>query len=563
MIRNGGMIGRTYRYINRYREIITVLIKYGFADIIARSKLETVIDFGRKLVYKNPDKTVLKLSRWERIRLVLEELGPTFIKLGQVMSTRPDLIPVALITELEKLQDSVKPFPSDIATGVVEKELEEPIGNVFLHFEKEPVAAASVAQVHRATLLDGTEVIVKIQRPGIHRIIETDLDIMFHLAAMLEKHVAESRYFNVVKIVEEFERAIRKELNFRLEGSNIEHFASIFRQDKTIYVPQYYREYSTQKVLTMEYIPGIKISDIDSLHTGGLDPKIIADRGSDLVLKQIFDFGFFHADPHPGNIMVLPENVICFLDYGMMGYLTRSGRELILSIMTGAIQNDVDRVIRSILRMCESKGVVNKAEMERQITEIIDRYFFLSLNQIDIKSLINDIISFFPDNNLALPADLYLLGRALLLLQSAGEKLDPGFNVAEKIRPYLKKLLRERVKISKLSREMYASLEESSLLLKDIPFEIRDLIDNIKKEKVHLDLRHQGLENLITSNQQISNRISFAIVLAAIIIGSSLITYTEIPPLYKGIPVIGMVGFIVSGLMGFWLLISIIRHGRM
>ncbi len=563
MIKKTGGIGQTYRYVKRYREIITVLVKYGFADVIARLKLETVIDFGRKLVFRQADQSVLKLSRWERIRKVLEELGPTFIKLGQIMSTRPDLIPQELIAELEKLQDAVKPFPAEEAIRIVEKELGKSLKEIFPVFTPQPVAAASIAQVHRAKLRGGEEVIVKIQRPGIEHIIKTDVEIMFHLATMLEKHVAESRYFNVAKIVEEFERSIRKELNFSIEGSNIDHFAALFKGDPVIYVPRYYREYSSKRILTMEFIPGIKVSNLTEIKKQGMDPGIIARRGSDLVLKQIFEFGFFHADPHPGNIMILPDQVICFIDYGMMGYLTRLTRELLFSILEGALRRDTDKIIRSILRLCENNGLINKSEMELRITEIIDRYFFISLNQIDITSLINDAVSFFPDNNLIIPADFYLLGRTVILLQATGEKLDPDFKVSKQMMPYLKKMLRKRLKVSRLSKELYSSLEETSQLLRDLPYEIRDFLEKIKKDQVHLDIRHQGLENLITSNHQISNRVSFAIVLAAIIIGSSLITFTKIPPLYKDIPVIGVAGFLVSGIMGFWLLISIIRHGRM
>ena len=563
MIRKIGMIGRTYRHANRYLEIIGVFTKYGFVDLISQSRLESVIDFGRKIVFRKADSTILALSRWERMRLVLEELGPTFIKFGQVMSTRADLIPIELIHELEKLQDSVPPFSGEKAVNLVEQELGKPISEVFENISHSPLAAASIAQVHKAILIEGEEVVVKVQRPGIDRTIETDLEIMFHLAMIMEKHVQEMRSLNIVKVVEEFERAIHKELNFVIEASNLERFGNNFQKDSNIYVPKCYRNFSTKKILTMEYIEGIKISDIENIKANDLDCKIIARRGADLVLKQIFEFGFFHADPHPGNILVLPKNVICFLDYGMMGTLTRTTRELITSMAAGAINRDIDKIIRNLLRLCETDGEVKIQKLELQITELIDRYFNQSLEQMDMAALVNDLMRFFPENNLKMPSDLYLLGRSMLLLQGNGEILDPDFNVAIHIEPYLKKMIRERLHIRKIAKDLFISSEELVQLMKELPFEIREIIEKVKNGKIKIDIEHKGLTPMLKTHDKISNRIAFAIVLASIIVGSSLIVLSKIPPLWNDIPVIGVIGFIAAGILGFWLLISILRHGKM
>lgn len=563
MIRKIGVIGRTYRHANRYLEIIGVLTKYGFVDLISQSSLESVIDFGRKIVFRKTDSTILALSRWERMRLVLEELGPTFIKFGQVMSTRADLIPVDLIHELEKLQDSVPPFSGEKAVSLVEQELGKPILELFKSILHTPLAAASIAQVHKAVLIDGEEVVVKVQRPGIDRTIETDLEIMFHLATMIEKHVHEMRSLNIVKVVEEFERAIHKELNFAIEASNLERFGNNFQKDPNIYVPKCHRNFSTKKILTLEYIDGIKISDIESIQADGLDRKIIARQGADLILKQIFEFGFFHADPHPGNILVLPENVICFLDYGMMGTLTRTTRELITSMAAGAINRDTDKIIRNLLRLCESDGEVKTQKLELNITELIDRYFNQSLEQMDMAALINDLMRFFPENNLKMPPDLYLLGRTMLLQQGNGELLDPDFNVATHMEPYLKKMVMERLHIRKIAKDLFISSEELLQLMKELPFEIREIIDKVKNGTIKMDIEHKGLDPMLGTHERISNRISFAIVLASMIIGSSLIVLSKIPPFWNDVPVIGVAGFIATGLLGFWLLVSILRHGKM
>ena len=563
MIRKIGMLGRKYRNANRYLEIIRVLTKYGFADLISQSRIENVIDFGRRIVFKKTDQQIITRSRWERMRLVLEELGPTFIKFGQIMSTRADLIPKELLFELEKLQDSVPPFPGDEAVHLIEQELGKPIKEIFNSLSNVSVAAASLAQVHKATLFNGEKVAVKVQRPGINRMIETDLEIMFHLAMMVEKHIPEMKSYSIVKIVEEYETSIRKELNFANEASNLEQFGANFQKDTNIYVPRCYRDYTTKKILTLEYIDGIKFSDIDNSNTKEFDPKVIADRGADSILKQIFEYGFFHADPHPGNLLILPDNVICFLDYGMMGTLTQNTRQLISIILIGAINRDAEKIVRGVLRLCEADGEVSVLKLELQVTELINRYFYVSLEQMDIPAILDDMLSFFPDNNLKIPSDLYLLGRALMLFQGDGEKLDPDFNVAKYVEPYATKIVKDRLHIRKLANNIYFSTEELLQLISDLPYETREILEKIKNGKIKMAFEHKGLEPMLNTHERISNRLAFSIVLASLVIGSSLVTLSKIPPLWRDIPVIGIAGFLASCILGFRLLISIMRHGKM
>jgi len=328
-VRRHGIIGRTYRHANRYRQIVSVLLRHGFGDTVARLGLHKHLAISPRFLAREeePKGQAAALTRSERIRMAIEELGPSFVKLGQLMSTRPDMVYPELRLELEKLQDAVPPFPAEEARRIVETELGGSLDAIFGEFDENPVASASMAQVHRALLPDGLVVAVKIQRPGVKRTLEVDLEIMLDLAKLMEKHLGEMDVINPVGMVEEFGRTIRKEMDFNVEAAHIERFARNFQSDRTIRVPRVFRQLVTDKILTMEFVEGTKVSELATLAEKGLDPQLIADRGADLILKQVFDHGFFHADPHPGNILVLEDNVICFLDYGMMGRLTGRHRE--------------------------------------------------------------------------------------------------------------------------------------------------------------------------------------------------------------------------------------------
>lgn len=563
MIRKIGLVNRTYRHINRYRQIITVLIKYGFGDLVSETNLAKYINLGKKFIPWKKDKKTESLSRWERVRKVLEELGPTFIKLGQIMSNRPDLLPKELIYELEKLQDSVPQFSGKDAQKLVENELGKPIYETFKNFETCPIASASVSQVHRAELIDGEEIVVKVQRPGIEHIIEIDLEIMLHFANLTEKYIKGMDILSPINVIKEFEKSIKKEIDFTIEASNIERFGRNFQDDMTIYVPKVYRDYSTKKILTMEFIDGIKVSNIDAILDTGNDPKIIGSRSADLVLKQVFEHGFFHADPHPGNILVLNNNVICFLDFGMMGICLPKHKEYLSNIIVGVVKKDPKIITKSLIKFSYIDNIKNIDELEYQISVLIEQYSYKSLKDLNIGDCLRQLIKLILEFKIKTPPDMYLLMKALITVEGVGRKLDPDFNAVEHIEPFAKKILKERMNPIKLTKDIYLSMIEFAFFLRDFPSEIKTIFEQIKHGQLKLKFEHRGLEPMLKTHERISNRIAFAIVLASLIVGSSLIILSGIPPKWNNIPIIGILGFVAGGIMGFWLLISILRHGKM
>ena len=564
-IRKIGVISRTYRHINRYREIIAILVKYGFGEVLAKLELQKHLDFGKGFILGEGAAEIAAVSHWQRVRMALEELGPTFVKFGQMMSTRPDMIPHELITELEKLQEEVPPFSTEDAKRIIAEELNSSVDRIFMDFSGSSIAAASIAQVHKAVLPDGEEVAVKIQRPDIDKIIEVDLEIMLHLATLAEKYLKEAEAIDIVKLVEEFARVIRKELNFRIEAAYIERFANNFQDDTTIHVPHVYRDFSSSKVLTMEFIGGYKVTDITKteVREHGIDPKVVASRGLDLILKQIFEHGFFHADPHPGNIRVLDGNVICFLDYGMMGRLSARHREDLADIFIGIISRDEHKITKTILKLTGRSHVRDVEELESDIAELIEVYAYGSLKELEIGGVITHMGDVIIEHHLEGPRDFYLLAKALVTIEGVGRELDPEFNAVKHAEPFAEKLIMERMSPRKLIEDFYLSALETRLLLRDLPSEARDILARVRQGEVKIKFEHKGLDPMLKTLDQTNNRMVFAIVLASLVIGSALIVLSGVPPKWHEIPVIGIIGFLGAGIMAFWLLFSILRHGRM
>lgn len=563
-IRKIGIIGRTYRHIQRYRQILSVFLKYGFGDLVSTLRIEQYLEIGLQMISRKRREQIEKLTRAERVRMALEELGPTFVKLGQILSTRPDLIPLEYVQELTKLQDDVPPFAYEDVKQIIESETGKSLEEIFLHFEKIPLAAASIGQVHKAQLKDGrqAQVAVKVQRPGIRKTIEVDLEIMLHLADLMERHLEELEGYRPTRIVEEFARSLAKEIDYATEAIHIEHFGRQFAGDETIYVPKIFREINTQRILTMEYVDGIKASEVDRLRQEGFDLQEIARRGAVSIMNQVFVHGFFHADPHPGNIFILPGNVICYLDFGMMGRISRQEREDFADLIMQLVSKDEKKLVETMLKLTNYHDEPDRNKLERDLGEFVDHHLYRPLKELELGKLLQQLLEILTRHRLYFKSDLFLMIKALATVEGLGRLLDPDFEIIAHAEPFVRHIQWSRLNPKKIAGDIIDSGAELIHLIKEIPGELRAIIRQARQGKVKIEFEHRGLEPMLSTLDRISNRIAFAIVLASLVVGSSLIVLSDIPPKWHEIPIIGLAGFIIAGLMGFWLLVSIMRRGR-
>ena len=562
-IRKIGVLGRTYRHLNRYRQILTILFKYGFGDLLEMLKIDQYIEVGLQMISKNREVRIGRLTKPQGLRMAFEELGPTYIKLGQIISTRPDLIPLEFIQELSKLQDNVPAFSFEQVCEVIDSEFGRPLEDVFDQLDEEPLASASIGQVHRAVIKDGEAVAVKFQRPGIRKIIEVDLEIMLHLATLAERHIEELALHRPVKIVEEFARTLEKEIDYKTEATNMERTARQFLGDPHVYIPRVFRETTTSRILTTEFIDGIKITNIGELEAAGLDRKIITARGADLVLKQVFDHGFFHADPHPGNIFVLPENVICMLDFGMAGIVDRQTRDDFVDLIESIVNQNEVRASQVLLKLTYREEEPDRRLLEREVADFMGRHLYLPLKDIEIGKLLHQLLELATSFRLRIPADIFLMIKALSTVEGVGRMLDPEFDMIKRATPFIKRIKLERFKPERIADDMFNLGTQLLQFMRQFPNQLLDLANLIRQEKLSLKFEHRGLENMLATHDRISNRLSFSILIAALIIGSSLIVMSDTPPLVYGISLIGILFFLAAAIMGLWLLVAIIKKGKL
>jgi ubiquinone biosynthesis protein len=548
--------------VPRYREILGVLYKHGFGDLLKLVLLQKVI--GR-------EETALQASVVEqqlmtvRVRLVLEELGPTFIKFGQILSSRRDLIPDDLYCELCKLQDNVPPFDGKEAKAIVEKELGKPIKSLFSSFNEKPLAGASIAQVHKAKLRDGTVVAVKVQRPDIKKVMELDLAILKDLASFADKHIPEISGMNPVGVVREFSETLIKELDFNQEANNATRFRDQFEGNPKIKVPKIYPEFSTSHVLTMEFISGLNVNDLEALDEAGIDKKKLARNMTDLIYQQVLEHGFFHGDPHPGNMYIQPDGVVALLDYGMMGNLTPSFRTALAQLLSGLAKDDSQQVMSAILEISEERYTDEPQKMLAAVEAFSDLHLSQSLSDINLSHVLNKMLELLRDNKLRMKATFYLGVKALTQIEAVGRALDPELNFVAAGEPYVRKMIEGRYQYPHVSNVLYRLMAGSLDFLEEFPTDFRNLYQRIKAGKFNIPIEHkidpQGFDPMRQTLHSIANLLAAAILTASVLICSSILMLASVPPHIWGISLFGFLGLIWGATMGFRLAIHIWKHG--
>jgi ubiquinone biosynthesis protein len=556
----------TYNCLVRYKEILAILVKYGYKDLLMKINSSENKDLDEVLKDKSAEapESVNELSGAERFRLLLESLGTTFIKFGQILSTRNDILPEDYCAELKKLQDKVPPFPDEDAKAIIKEELGKTTDELFQSFSEKPVACASIAQVYKATLPNGEVVAIKIRRPNIEKKIQSDLAIMEDLSRLLEKYVQEARAIRPTALVKEFGRQLRQETNLLNEAANLERFNIQNQNEPRLKLVKLYRDLTTSHILTMEFVTGTKISNTEKLRSLNLDLKTIAKNGTSIILSQIFDQGFYHGDPHPGNILVQDDGRLCFLDFGAMGKLTKEQRMLLAEALVAVVRRKDDELLRAVLKLSANGDDIKDAkELGRDISDFVDTYAYLPLNRIKIDEILNDLIKLLTKHGILLPPEISTLVKVLAMLDGTGLALDPEFQVMEEIKPFAQKLVLQKFDPARLASDMTHTSAELYRLLRDLPDEARDLIKTIKKAEIKLSLSSTNLKQVLRTFDKDANRLSYALIVSALLLASALLLHTHTPPVWHEVSILGIVGLIASATMGLWLLIAIARSGHL
>ncbi|RIK42994.1 MAG: ABC transporter [Chloroflexi bacterium] len=546
------------QHLNRYREIATILARHGLGWLLPELGLDWLVLFHRG--WLGHPRREEPYTRPEHFRMAFEDLGVVFIKLGQVLSTRPDLLPPDYIQEFSRLQDAAPPVPYAAVAAVIEAELGALPDTVYAEFDPTPLAAASVGQVHAAHLRDGTPVVVKVQRPGIELAVERDLAVLAELARLANARGLLGAEYDVEGWMSEFAFTLRNELDYTREGHNADRFRRLFAGEPALYVPRIYWDLSTQRVLTMEGLQGVKISDLAKLAAAGLDRRQVARNSVRIMLTEVFEHGFFHADPHPGNFFVLPGEVIGLIDFGMVGRLDESLREALVRLVLALVQRDTARLVDELLDLGIASGRVPRAALKRDIDQLVDRYYDRPISEWAAGETFNEVMRIAFRHRLQLPTDLVLLVKVIAMSEGLGAQLDPDFKLMEFAEPYLRRIwLRSRMP-DRLAHKMVAGLAELAEWSFDLPQQLRTITRQLERGEITVTTRHEGLAEVLAQFNRAVNRLAMSILVAALIIGLGLLMLIYHPPAWAawGGWVFGL-SFLLVFVLGTGLLWSIWR----
>lgn len=536
----------------------------GFGFIVKELGLYELLSLPKRLVVRNYQEPHKKTTG-ERVRLFLEELGPTYIKMGQLASTRYDLIPAEIIQELEKLQDNVPAFSYDEVKIIIEQELGMEMDQIFDAFTETPLGSASIGQVHYGVLKTGEEVAVKVQRPNIERTIKTDLEILQQLAVRAEHRLDWAAKYQIKAIIDEFSKALLAELDYGIEGRNADKIAKQFVDNPTIYIPSIYWEYSTKKVLTMEYVKGTKLNQLDAIEQKGYNAKVLAERVAHAIFQQILIEGFFHGDPHPGNVAAMDDDVIIFMDFGMVGRLTPDMRMHFSTLVISMMRQSTDGIIKALSEMGTLPDDVDMQNLRLDVDELRDTYYDVPLSKISLGEAVNDLLTVANHHRIQIPTELTLVAKALITMEAMVEKLDPDISIIKVAEPFGRQLLKERFHPKRMAEKLFNNWSEFEEVVTDLPKQIHQFASIAKKGNIPIEVDIPKVDLILTKLDRVSNRLSFSIVLLAfsiimvgLIVGSAISGQAS---LLWNIPAIE-IGFFIAILMFVWLLFAIFKSGR-
>jgi ubiquinone biosynthesis protein len=555
---------QTFRHLRRYQQVGRILTRYGFGHVLTQLGIGRAIAPGlEKLRFSSAE--ILQATPAERVRMVIEELGPTFIKLGQILSTRSDIIPVQFIKQLEKLQDTVPPTDFSLIQAQVEQELRKPLKEVFPTFDPVPVASASLGQVHVATLPNGEEVAVKVFRPGVDKLIEVDLDILLELAALAERRTEWGRFYGVLSLAQEFADTLRNEQNYEQEGHNIDRYRLMFAGVDYVCIPKVYWETTTRRVLTMERIQGMKITDTAALEAAGLDRKKIARRNIAILLRSVLHEGFFHADPHAGNFMIMPNEVIAMMDFGIMGHLDHAERLGLVHLFVGMFRGETEHAVEALSDLGIATQAADKRNLTRDLDRLRLRYYGLDLEKIRARSFVEDLMGVAFAHRLKMPSNLVLVFKTIAMLEGISLQLDPDINVFNELEPYVRDALLELHSPINRLKEVTEQLGDAAEALMLLPRQLQRMLEQLEGGETHLSIGMKGLEEPTRRVTTAANRLALAILAAAFVIGPALIIpyIQQIWPDWQGAALFLILGgFVLSVLITMTLILSVWRSGR-
>ncbi|HLC49952.1 MAG TPA: AarF/ABC1/UbiB kinase family protein [Candidatus Nanoarchaeia archaeon] len=544
------------RDIKRFNEILVVLFEEGFDFLIGKIGLGDKIPFTSKL---KPRKAKEKMKPEVMLRKTLERLGPTFVKFGQLLSVRPDLVPKEYAKELEKLQDHVEQFSFNEVKQIMEEQLGKKLDDVFSQFEKKPIASASISQVHKGVLKTGETVAVKVQRPNIRNLMETDIEIMSYFAGLLEKEVENLRRFKPSKIVAEFKDWTERELDFKLEARNAKRFLQNFKDSNTVKIPKIYDEFSSERVLTMEFIDGLELHDIDGIKKKGLDFNTLITNGFDAILKQVFIDGIFHADPHPGNILALKDNRVAFVDFGIVGYFDDKLKEKCVDLFYGTVMQDEETILETMLSMGMETDT-DYEQLKSDIGFVMQPLKESQMKDIKISRIIEEVLDIGLRHQIKVPAPFVLFGKTIITLEGIALEYDPDFKLLENSKPFMEKLIAKRSNPMYVMKSFAHNMHRYKKFVEEFPEKAEKALDKIQRGTIKVDINDTDIKKLALELDRSSNRVAYGLLIAALLITSAILMNIEKGPTIIGIPILSFFSFVFASFFVFVLFISIVRE---